>query len=103
MDGLHCGRRRGDVLVRILLLPPFITSVTDSASRVGIVFAVISLAAMVGPLVGRLTARTKWYRSTYLGAMLMMSGSFALLIHRSRNMVHAEVVSRARTASSSRT
>lgn len=32
-----------------LLVPPFITDVTGSAARVGIVFALISLAATVGP------------------------------------------------------
>ena len=53
-----------------LLVPPFITSVTGSAHRVGIVFAAISLAAVVGPIVARLADRTHLHRLIYLVSLL---------------------------------
>jgi predicted MFS family arabinose efflux permease len=62
-----------------LLVPPFITSVTGSASRVGIVFAVLSLAAVVGPIVGRVAGRTGRYRAIYLAALAAMAAAYALL------------------------
>lgn len=62
-----------------LLVPPFITSVTGSAARVGVVFAVVSLAAAVGPWAGRAAERTGRYRELYLSALVAMVASFALL------------------------
>ncbi len=62
-----------------LLVPPFITSVTASAARVGVVFAMVSLAAAVGPWVGRAAARTGRYRQLYLSALVAMVAAFALL------------------------
>lgn len=62
-----------------LLIPPFVTTVTGNAARVGIVFAVISLAAAVGPWVGKLADRTGAHRGIYLASLLLMSGAFALL------------------------
>ncbi|MEQ9161141.1 MAG: hypothetical protein RLN74_00420, partial [Ilumatobacter fluminis] len=55
-----------------LLVPPFITSVTGSASRVGVVFAMLSLAAAIGPWVGRLAERTGRYRALYFVALAAM-------------------------------
>lgn len=62
-----------------LLLPPYILDVTGSALRVGIVFAVISLSAVIGPWVGVLAERTGRYRLVYLLSLLGMAGAFALL------------------------
>ena len=62
-----------------LLVPPFITDVTGSAARVGIVFALVSLAATVGPWFGGRADRSGRHRRYYLIAMIAVSGSFALL------------------------
>jgi MFS family permease len=62
-----------------LLVPPFITDVPGSAARVGIVFALISLAATVGPWFGGRADRSGRHRRYYLIAMIAVSGSFALL------------------------
>ncbi len=62
-----------------LLVPPFITSVTGSASRVGVVFAMLSLAAAIGPWVGRLAERTGRYRALYFVALAAMGASFVVL------------------------
>jgi MFS family permease len=60
-----------------LLVPPFITDVTGSAARVGIVFALISLAATVGPWFGGRADRSGRHRRYYQIAMIAVSGSFA--------------------------
>lgn len=62
-----------------LLIPPFVTAVTGSAARVGIVFAVISLSAVIGPVVGKLADRTGRHQLFYLPALVVMTASFALL------------------------
>ena len=62
-----------------LLVPPFITDVTGSAARVGIVFALVSLAATVGPWFGGRADRSGRHRRYYLIAMIAVSGSFGLL------------------------
>ena len=49
-----------------LLVPPFITDVTGSAARVGIVFALVSLAATVGPWFGGRADRSGRHRRYYL-------------------------------------
>lgn len=62
-----------------LLVPPFVTKVTGSATRVGVVFAVMSLAAVVAPVVARVADRTGRHRLIYLVSMLAMAGAFVLL------------------------
>jgi predicted MFS family arabinose efflux permease len=62
-----------------LLVPPFITDVTGSAARVGIVFALMSLSATVGPWLGGRADRSGQHRRYYVIAMVVVSGSFALL------------------------
>jgi predicted MFS family arabinose efflux permease len=62
-----------------LLVPPFVADVTHSATRVGIVFAVISLSAAVGPLVARLADRTGRHATFYIAAMFVMAASFGML------------------------
>ena len=47
-----------------LLVPPFTTDVTGSAARVGIVFALVSLAATVGPWFGGRADRSGRHRAT---------------------------------------
>ena len=54
-----------------LLVPPFITDVTGSAARVGIVFALVSLAATVGPWFGGRADRSGRHRRYYLIAILL--------------------------------
>ncbi len=49
----------------VLLIPPFITQVTGSAVRAGIVLAVIGLAALTGPYIGRLADRRQSHRALY--------------------------------------
>lgn len=62
-----------------LLIPPFVTDVTGSAFRVGIVFAAMSLAAVAGPWIGKIADRTGRHRTIYVIAMFAMAGAFALL------------------------
>lgn len=66
-----------------LLLPPFITDVTGSATRVGVVFAVISLVPVARPFLGRLAERTGRYRLLYMLSMLVMAATTRSL-HRRR-------------------
>jgi predicted MFS family arabinose efflux permease len=62
-----------------LLVPPFVADVTGSATRVGLVFAVISLAAVVGPLIARLADRTGRHGLIYVLSLFALAASFALL------------------------
>jgi predicted MFS family arabinose efflux permease len=63
----------------ILLIPPFIAQVTGSATRSGIVLAVIGLAALSGPYIGRLADRRGLHRSLYVASIFGLSIAFALL------------------------
>ena len=62
-----------------LLIPPFVTSVTGSAARAGVAFSLISLAATLGPVFGRLADRTGAYRVVYTLAFVGMAAGFAVL------------------------
>ncbi len=62
-----------------LLVPPFIAQTTGSAARVGIVFAIMALTAVIGPIVGKFADRTNRHRVIYFASILVMAGAFLLL------------------------
>lgn len=63
----------------VLLIPPFITDVTGSAARVGVVFAVIALSAMTGPVFGHIADRYGAHRGVYTLSFVGMGLAFAIL------------------------
>lgn len=62
----------------VLLIPPFITKVTGSAARAGVVFAVISPAALSGPVFGRIADRYHAHRLVYSLSFVGMALAFAI-------------------------
>jgi MFS family permease len=60
-----------------LLVPPYITQATGSASEAGVVMALMSLAAVAGPVVGGIADRYNAHRYVLVGGMVAMT--FALL------------------------
>ncbi|WP_141014678.1 MFS transporter [Nocardioides sambongensis] len=77
LSNVATGAATGSFLT--LLLPPFVTNVTGEPWRVGVVFAVLSLAAAIGPVVGSLVDRTRTHRVAYTLSLVAMAGSYALL------------------------
>jgi len=63
----------------VLLIPPFITDVTGSAARAGVVFAVIALAAMTGPVFGHIADRYSAHRAVYTLSFVGMGAAFGIL------------------------
>src|SRR5262245_45748158 len=63
----------------ILLVQPYITDVTGSASKAGVVFALISLAAMLGPVIGRFADTYHAHKACYALSFLGMGLGFAIL------------------------
>lgn len=76
LSNLVTGAVTGAFLV--LLVPPFITSVTGSAARVGVVFAVTSLAAMLGPVFGHIADRYQLHRLVYSLSLAGMALAFVV-------------------------
>lgn len=60
-----------------LLIPPYVTEVTSDAAAAGVVMAVISLAAVVGPVLGTLADRHAAHRLVMSLGVLGMSIGFA--------------------------
>jgi MFS family permease len=60
-----------------LLVPPYITQATGSASEAGVVMALMSLAAVAGPVFGGIADRYNAHRQVMVGGMAAMT--FALL------------------------
>jgi predicted MFS family arabinose efflux permease len=61
-----------------LLVPPYVTEVTGKAANAGIVMAVISLAAIVGPIMGGLADKLKAHRMFLNMGILGMAIAFVM-------------------------
>jgi len=60
-----------------LLVPPYITQATGSASKAGVVMAMMSLAAVLGPVLGGIADRYRAHRQVMVGGLGAMT--FALV------------------------
>ena len=60
-----------------LLIPPYVTEVTGDAAAAGVVMAVISLAAVLGPVIGTLADRHAAHRLLLTGGVAGMAIGFA--------------------------
>jgi predicted MFS family arabinose efflux permease len=58
-----------------LLVPPYITQATGSASDAGVVMAVMSLAAVLGPVLGGIADRYAAHRQVLVGGLVLMTAS----------------------------
>lgn len=56
-----------------LLVPPYITQATGSASDAGVVMALMSLAAVLGPVFGGIADRYNAHRQVMVGGMIAMT------------------------------
>jgi predicted MFS family arabinose efflux permease len=56
-----------------LLVPPYITQATGSASEAGVVMALMSLAAVAGPVFGGIADRYNAHRYVMVGGMVTMT------------------------------
>jgi predicted MFS family arabinose efflux permease len=61
----------------ILLIPAYVTQVTGNAADAGVVMAIIGLAAVVGPMLGRFADRYMAHRLVLNLGMLAMALAFA--------------------------
>jgi MFS family permease len=61
-----------------LLIPPYVTEVTSDAAAAGVVMAVISLAAVLGPVLGTLADRHAAHRLVMTLGVLGMAVGFAM-------------------------
>ncbi len=61
-----------------LLVAPYVTGTTGSAADAGVVVSVISIAAVLGPVFGRLADRYKAHRLVLSGGVLAMAVAFAM-------------------------
>ena len=61
-----------------LLIPPYVTQATGSASAAGVVMAIISLAAVLGPVLGGFADRYKGHRLVLAGGVLGMAVAFLM-------------------------
>jgi MFS family permease len=56
-----------------LLVPPYITEATGSASKAGVVMAMMSLAAVLGPVLGGIADRYNAHREVMVGGLVAMT------------------------------
>ena len=61
-----------------LLIPPFVTGATGNAADAGIVMAIISLAAVLGPVLGGFADRYRAHRLVVSLGVLGMALAFAM-------------------------
>ena len=61
-----------------LLIPPYVTEITGKASEAGIVMAVISLAALAGPLLGGFADKYRAHRLVMVGGLFGAALAFAM-------------------------
>jgi predicted MFS family arabinose efflux permease len=61
-----------------LLIPPFVTETTGNAADAGVVMAVISLAAVLGPVLGGFADKYRAHRVVMSGGVLGMAIAFAM-------------------------
>lgn len=62
-----------------LLIPPFITRVTGSPLRAGLVLAVIGLAALSGPWIGRFADKHRAHKQIYILSLVGFVVAFVIL------------------------
>ena len=60
-----------------LLIPPYVTEATGNAAEAGVVMAIISLAAVLGPVLGGFADKYRAHRLVLLGGLLGMAVAFA--------------------------
>ncbi len=60
-----------------LLIPPYVTEITGSAAEAGVIMAVMSLAAVLGPVLGGLADRYRAHRLTMSVGIFAMAFAFA--------------------------
>lgn len=60
-----------------LLIPPFVTDVTGQASEAGVVMAIISLGAVLAPVLGGFADRYNAHRAVLVGSVGAMALAFA--------------------------
>jgi MFS family permease len=70
----------------ILLIPPYVTQMTGNARVSGILISVLSLAAVLGPVVGRFADKYKAHRLVLSLSVLGLALGFALFALMSRNL-----------------
>ncbi|MDH3680703.1 MAG: MFS transporter [Acidimicrobiia bacterium] len=61
-----------------LLIPPYVTETTDDVTASGVVMAVISLGAVLGPVLGSFADKYRAHRAVMCGGILGMGLGFAL-------------------------
>ena len=59
-----------------LLIPPFVTEASGNPADAGIVMAIISLAAVLGPVLGGVADKYRAHRLVLLGGLLGMALAF---------------------------
>ena len=73
-----------------LLIPPYITGITGNAADAGVIMAIISLAAILGPVLGGLADRYRAHRSIMsLGVLGMAVAFFAYSISAEAQAIYA--------------
>ena len=70
----------------ILLIPPYVTQVTGNARVSGVLISVLSLAAVLGPVVGRFADKHRAHRLVLCLSVLGLAVGFALFALMSRNL-----------------
>jgi MFS family permease len=68
-----------------LLIPPYVTEVTSDASAAGVVMALISLAAILGPVLGTFADRHAAHRLVMSGGVLGLAIGFAAFAFASKS------------------
>lgn len=61
-----------------LLIPPYVTELSGSAAEAGLVMAVLSLAAILGPVIGSFADRYEAHRLAMAGGVLGMALAFLM-------------------------
>ncbi len=73
-----------------LLIPPYITGITGNAADAGVIMAIISLAAILGPVLGGFADRYRAHRLiTTLGVLGMAVAFFAYSFSAEANGIYA--------------
>lgn len=90
VSNIAAGAATGSFLT--LLIPPFITSVTGSAARSGVVLAFVGLAALIGPQIGRFADRKRLHRPLYILSIAGMSLGFMLLVLDAKAALYSPII-----------
>lgn len=68
-----------------LLIPPYVSDVTGDVAASGVVMAVISLAAVLGPVLGTFADKYRAHRAVMCGGVLGMAVGFAMFAFSSES------------------